>query len=383
MPESEVLRRLQAGELPVGTTAWFDGMDHRLPVQEALLLLHENDEGAELNSKDDSLPELKTFAFVPFCKDIFRRHSIDEISDLFCSGSRGTTPPLADVSTKWPAPWLFSRVLLISLVCYFGFFLAFTWFPENEHMLFPGWMFMGNFAIPFSTLVLFFEFNVCHDYPFHRVVVAMCLGGVVSIICALFLLTGCDTSIELAGVFEEPAKFLSAMLLGGGLYKKRILTGILLGGAVGAGFASFESAGYVFGHLIDGNALTNPTDTLHLRALLAPFGHVVWTAMAAGAFCRTVALLGRKGKTFTRVYHGFRVFVHASFLRIFATAVLLHIAWNSQPFGLLGYTLIGITGWAILLRIVYTGLLQVRDEQKSIVNGASSLCNQDIESRVQ
>lgn len=362
--EDEVRRKLQAGEFPAGTTAWCEGMDHRLPVHETLECLKEINNGPEGNT-EDSLPELNTFAFIPFCKDIFRRHSIDEISDLFCCGARTTTPPIAEVSTQWPAPWLFSRVLFICLLCYFGFILALSCFPEHWAVLLPGWMFIGNFALPFSTIVLLFEFNVCRDYPFHRVAVAMCLGGVVAIVCALFI-TSNDAPIAVAGLTEEPAKFLSAMLLGGGLYKKRILTGILLGGAVGAGFASFESAGYVFNHLIDNDALTDPSETLHLRAMLSPFMHIVWTAMVAGAFCRTVALLRKKGKHFTRVYHGFRVFAYASFVRIFATAILLHIAWNSQLLGILGYIFIGITGWAILLRIVYTGLLQVRDEQKSL-----------------
>lgn len=360
LPEDEVRLTQQEGGYPPGTTAWAAGMDHRLPVQETLQYLEEAEGRRAADSRDDSLPDLKTFDFVPFCKEIFRRHSVEEVSDLFCCGSRATTPPLSAVEAKWPAPWLFSRVLLVCLLCYLGFYLAITCFPESIHMLFPGWMFVGNFALPFSTLVLFFELNICRDYPFHRVVVAMCLGGVISLVCALFLFSGWDAPAELAGVLEEPAKFLPAMLLGGGLYKKRILTGILLGGAVGAGFAAFESAGYVFGTLLDEESTSTPAGVLHLRAALAPFGHVVWTAMVAGAFCRTVDLLRRKGREFTRIYHGFRVFAYASFLRIFATAVVLHVAWNSL---LLGHIFIGLIGWGILLRLVYTGILQVRNEQ--------------------
>ena len=84
---------------------------------------------------------------------------------------------------------------------------------------------------------------------------------------------------------------------------KYILNGILFGATVGAGFAAFETAGYALNEgflpgmlqaLVNGQSQTAAThqgvvlmlQILRLRGVLAPLGHVAWTAVAAGAFWR-------------------------------------------------------------------------------------------------
>ena len=72
------------------------------------------------------------------------------------------------------------------------------------------------------------------------------------------------------------------------LTSRRPRGGTALGATVGAGFAAFESTGYAFNALLqhqDDHPILNILQTQVSRALLAPFGHITWTALFAGAFC--------------------------------------------------------------------------------------------------
>jgi len=71
--------------------------------------------------------------------------------------------------------------------------------------------------------------------------------------------------------------------------------GIVLGAAVGFGFAAFESAGYAFNALFttSGPSLLNLVETEVLRGILAPVGHGLWTAILGGALFAAAARRGR------------------------------------------------------------------------------------------
>jgi RsiW-degrading membrane proteinase PrsW (M82 family) len=71
--------------------------------------------------------------------------------------------------------------------------------------------------------------------------------------------------------------------------------GIVLGAAVGFGFAAFESAGYAFAALFTtgGLSLPNLVETEVLRGILTPVGHGLWTAVLGGALFATAARRGR------------------------------------------------------------------------------------------
>jgi hypothetical protein len=60
--------------------------------------------------------------------------------------------------------------------------------------------------------------------------------------------------------------------------------GIVLGAAVGFGFAAFESAGYAFTSMltVKGLSLPNLIETEFVRGILAPVGHGLWTAIIGG-----------------------------------------------------------------------------------------------------
>ena len=140
---------------------------------------------------------------------------------------------------------------------------------------------------------------------------------------------------------------------------------------MGAGFAGFESAGYIFraflSDLAENCDLTQFYSTLIQRALFSPFCHVIWTASVVGALWRV-----KKDQPF-RV----SMLIHKDFLRILGFVMSLHMLWNS---GLLwhiprnhamlkGELLLWLTSiigsWYLALLLVQEGLWQVRNARIS------------------
>lgn len=346
----------------------------------------------EGNAIDDltGLRGISTFSLGHFFSDVFRHHNRDELLEIFCCGTPGTTPPLHAVSSNWPSPWIFARMLLGCLVLYFGFNWASTTF-QNPYLI-PGLMFVGNFAIPFCVAVFFFELNVRREVPFLELMRAMFYGGMIALIFTL-ILTSLSPSLVawIAGPIEEPAKLLAVIVIAGSRRNGRILTGLLLGAGVGAGFAAFESAGYTFAEIIklvgssiaaqlitpinpaQGHAIAhsashiNPDAVMQVRALITPFGHIVWTAITAGAYWLVLRLRiaeGYRDLADTRI--DWSVFGDIRFLRIALVPVLLHMVWNTPwlaGFGLLRFLVLGVIAWAVALRLVQAGLHQIREEK--------------------
>jgi RsiW-degrading membrane proteinase PrsW (M82 family) len=90
----------------------------------------------------------------------------------------------------------------------------------------------------------------------------------------------------------------------------------VLGVASGTGFATLETMGYGFTALLSGG-LAALDDTLLLRALLAPAGHVAWTGLS-------MAAIGRIRGTSHR---GRAVFVA---IGVFVAVVILHAVWDAS-----------------------------------------------------
>ncbi|MBQ8375992.1 MAG: PrsW family intramembrane metalloprotease [Akkermansia sp.] len=353
-------------------------------------LLHPSEKG----TLDDitGLNGLGGFSLWHFFADVFRHHSREEVLDIFCCGTPGTTPPLHAVSSAWPTPWIFARMLLACILLYFGFNWACNTF-QNPNLV-PGLMFVGNFAIPFCVAVFFYELNVRREVPFLEVMRAMLYGGLISLIFALGLVAVSPHLLAwIAGPIEEPAKLMAAILIAGSRRNGRILTGLLLGAGVGAGFAAFESSGYTFaelarfissstaaqlitsinpaqGYAMAQNAsLINPDAVMQVRALITPFGHIVWTAISAGAYWLALKhriAEGRSPCNATGI--DWAAFVDVRFLRIAIVPVVLHLVWNTtwlEEFGLLRFLILGVIAWAVALRLVHAGLQQIREEKCS------------------
>src|SRR5262249_9764273 len=150
----------------------------------------------------------------------------------------------------------FFRVLGFVGLVYLVFSFAMSNFVNNN--LIPGMIMMGSLAVPLSVVVLFFELNTPRNVSFHRVLMLVCMGGVLSLTVSLtgFRAVNLGWMGDMsAGIIEEVGKLIGVVLIARGPKYKYILNGMLCGAAVGAGFAAFESAGYAFNFLLKSRSL--------------------------------------------------------------------------------------------------------------------------------
>lgn len=158
-----------------------------------------------------------------------------------------------------------------------------------------------------------------------------------------------------AGFVEEVAKLTALLLLvRHQLGKcKYLLNGLLLGAAIGTGFSAFESAGYALRIGMETNSFYALNINLMLRGILSPFSHIVWSAMAAGAFWIS--------------YHHHHSVVRAIFSTRFASlfmlSLVLHFVWNFDfglgLWGVLGKNvLLGCFAWLVVFRMFSSGLAE-------------------------
>jgi protease PrsW len=289
---------------------------------------------------------------------VFSAHSEADVERCLAAGAPQTTPPLTAVSTDWPRPWVFGRLLVLALAVYGTFSVA--WTHSGNRNLIPGLILAGSFAVPMSILVLFFECNVRRNVSLYQVMRLLLLGGVLAMVVSLFMYRlGAAFPIQwlgasLAGLVEEPAKLLTLAIVINNRRYRYTLNGLLLGAAVGTGFAAFESAGYAFRAGLEGGSLLM-RDVILTRGLLAPFTHIVWTAMVAAALWRV-----KRGAPFR-----WSMLREPRFGRVFAVAVGLHMIWDSSSelLGELPYLLVGLAGWFMVASLIQEGLQEIGDEQ--------------------
>jgi len=295
------------------------------------------------------LPSAKTLPWRQILKKCFASNSEADAETIFLSGSNGEA-----------VPWVFSRILVGGLIAIAALYWALFVFGNLK--LIPGFFFVGCVTVPLATLILLMELCIASRLNGYHVAKAVVVGGLLSIIFTLVLnelpvVSNFTFTPMLAGPVEETAKLFAAIFIARNWVKARqVQDGIVLGAAVGAGFAMIETAGYIFESFIvfhdDGIFLDwhGAIGTLVIRAIMSPFAHVLWTAVVVGS-------LWHASKESDSKLNGF--FSHV-FLRIFIFIVGLHALWNSPfflPFedtvsAVVGkYLLIGLSGWYILLQL--------------------------------
>jgi RsiW-degrading membrane proteinase PrsW (M82 family) len=258
---------------------------------------------------------------------------------------------------------MFMRALFFAALLYGGFHFLWNFF-HNENLL-PGLILTGSFAVPIATLVFFFEMNVPRNVSLYQILKLVLLGGLASLAISLLLfrLTSLHSvfGASSAGIVEEAGKLLALVWLAGRNNNERYrftLNGLLFGAAVGTGFAAFESAGYAFrAGLHEG--LDAMFENIVLRGVLAPAGHIVWTALAGAALWKV-----KRDRSFA-----WDMLSEASFLRVLALAAGLHFIWN-LPFELPFYgkfIVLGFVAWTATLAFIQHGLREIRQEQAGLL----------------
>lgn len=308
--------------------------------------------------------------------DVFKKHTVEEAEDIFICGTHNTTPSSYEVSKEWPHPWLYSRVFLM-----FSIAFALLWICSNlfgNPNALPGMIVVGAFTVPLSTMILFLEMNAWKNVSLYKLIQTFLVGGCASLVATLFLfsIVGAHEldffGAFMTGIVEETGKVVIVYWFLRRLGKLSILSGLLIGASVGAGFAAFESAGYAlqpviqffqnsgyyaaYGQQLDASAMMEAINqSIFLRGFLAPGGHVTWAAISGAAL---VIAAKAKGKIDTSL------FSDGKFLRLFLIPVVLHGTWDS-PLSAIGIEFymvpiaLTIIVWIVVLILINMGLSEV------------------------
>ncbi len=305
--------------------------------------------------------KIEGFSLKALLSQVFSRHSEGEIEEYFTVGTLKTTPPLAEVDTSWPKPWLFFRLFAGALIVYLALLMAYNQY-DNLNLV-PGLIFVGSFGVPSALIVFFLEMNVRRNVSLYQVMKLVFAGGVLGLVSALLLyqisgglkLTWLGGA--LAGPVEESAKLVAVLLILHSMRHRYVLNGLVFGAAIGAGFAAFESMGYALrAGLDDTEAMKS---VIILRGLLTPFGHIVWTGMSVAALWKVMG----------SAKFEWAMLKDMRFLRVFLIAVGCHAVWDlpiDLPF-YAKYAVLGIVAWIVILALIQNGLKQVRAEKEKEV----------------
>lgn len=189
--------------------------------------------------------------------------------------------------------------------------------------LVPTVVLLGSFLVPVTAVIWYLD-HYQSPYLTGRIVFnGFVFGGVLGLLGAAllesWLLARGPLAYVSVGLIEEAAKLAALVVVAWNVPRVSTRDGVVLGAAVGFGFAALESSGYALTALFASSAglsLGALVETELIRGVLAPFGHGLWTAILGGVFFATVKR-GRFG-------------ISKQLILAFLGVSLLHAFWDSM-----------------------------------------------------
>ncbi len=310
------------------------------------------------------------FQLKDLLSNVMMKHTPEESENLLISGTSKHTPAPADMADGWTRPWLYSRVFAV-LAATFALLLVCTWVFSNTLSL-PGLVFIGAMMMPFTLLVLFWETNIPRNLSIFELVKMFFVGGVASLVFTLTIFSFVPVGeldvlgAILVGIIEEVGKLVAVAIFIRKYKAKYILGGLLIGAAIGAGFAVFESAGYALAY---NNTLGGIIENIILRGVLAAGGHIVWAAMSGAAI-----ILAQGDKEFS-----FDVFKSGHFWQLFLVSVVLHALWDMPFSSIPVLVLLIVIAWVFILALIRSGMAQVSKASAAAKSEAEAAAQEESE----
>jgi RsiW-degrading membrane proteinase PrsW (M82 family) len=238
-------------------------------------------------------------------------------------------------------------------------------FTSNPN-LFPTVVMIGNFLVPVTYVAFFYERRHLSQLTSPITASVFFYGGLLGVLASAvlepFLVRPSDPlSVLVIGTIEEGVKIIGVMLIALRRRPMSEVDGLIMGAAVGMGFAALESMGYTFTEFLTSQgSLSATVITMLVRGIMSPFGHGTWTAILASV------LFQESPGTHYRLT--WRV------LLAFVGVVLLHALWdglssiigqifNTSLAVLIAQTVVGIPGFIILWRRWHRARKQQSGEQ--------------------
>jgi RsiW-degrading membrane proteinase PrsW (M82 family) len=269
-------------------------------------------------------------------------------------------------SPRWAPPWW--AVFLIGLGLWAATIGAA--YLTRDLLLLPTIIVLGSFLVPVTAVVWYLDHDPSPALSPQRILTAFIIAGVVGVLGAslleYFLVVAGGLGHLEVGLIEEFVKGVLIVFVAWGISTFHTRDGMVLGAAVGFGFAALESSGYALVSLfvVQGNqlslSLTSVVFTELIRGILAPFGHGMWSAILGGVIFSAAARRGHLRLSW-------------SVVGAYVLVALLHAAFDSIN-GIVGYVVISIVGLVPLVwlwvRSDGGGVLARRPQSASSPRGA-------------
>jgi RsiW-degrading membrane proteinase PrsW (M82 family) len=234
-----------------------------------------------------------------------------------------------------------------------------TLVATGDDILVPASVLLGSFLIPVCCVFWIVEHGHHTTLTPARLMVAFFVAGVLGLLASavleLWLVPSRMMPNLWVGLIEEAVKALGLLLVGRGLASYRVRDGIILGATVGLGFGAFEAAGYSLSYSVQSGAFSarDLVSEELLRAVIAPFGHGVWTALVGAAAFATAARHGGPAWSWSIPF-------------AYLLAVLLHAAWDASSNAASALVdadavmLVGALQWLFMFVVAAIGVWLVR-----------------------
>ena len=273
----------------------------------------------------------KNFLF----KGVFKRRSREECENTITQGMFRNKMSHTVIGIE--APWLYMRVFFFLLIC-LGISLVGVFISSPIPFII-----FGGLVSALPLLVFLFETNFTRNLSIIDVIKMFVIGGLCSILLAMVLFPTANETVTVvlwAPIVEEISKAVLTVFFVSRIKPKNMITGMLIGFSVGAGFSFFENLDYAF--YASSEDYISSLITIVYRTVLDFFkGHHYW----AGIF-GAIYVLFKKDAAFN-----FKdLFQWRNGLAILFT-MSLHAMWNGSSF-------VG-SGFIALLMMVTVGVLSV------------------------
>jgi protease PrsW len=165
----------------------------------------------------------------------------------------------------------------------------------GDFNLVPTVVLLGSFLVPVTAVIWYLDHYESPHLTGRVVFNGFVFGGILGLLGAALLESWLLSRGPLVyvgvGLIEEAAKLAALVIVAWNVPRVSARDGVVLGAAVGFGFAALESSGYALTALFasgGGLSLGALVETELIRGVLAPFGHGLWTAIVGGVFFATV-----------------------------------------------------------------------------------------------